>query len=134
MTRFGVDANILLRALLNDHPQQSGMARHLLAGLGEGRRGHIAISAVLEVFWVLRSRYRVPRQALYEMMRRLLMTRHLEVESSEAVVRALAHYREGRADFQDALLVERNVEAGCDLTCTFDREAARRLPKMELLA
>lgn len=134
MTRVGLDATIFLRALLNDDPQQSSIARELLASLGEERRGYLGISALLEIFWVLRSRYRVPRQALYETVRELLMTRHLDVESSDAVAQALAQYQRGRADFEGALIAGRNVEAGCSFTYTFDKTTASRVPSMELLA
>lgn len=133
MTRIGLDANIVLRALLNDHPRQSSAARDLLATLNAERRGYLGVSALLEIFWVLRSRYRIPREALCETMRELLMTEHLEIETSDAVVRALAHYRKGRIDFQDALLAERNAESGCDYTLTLDRDAAKAIPTMELL-
>ena len=134
MNRLGLDANVLLRALLNDDPQQSILARDLLASLDENRRGHLGIPAVLEIFWVLRSRYRVPRQALHETMRELLMIRYLDVESSDAVAQALSMYQKRRAEFEDVLLAERNVEAGCQLTYTFDREASKAIPSMELLA
>lgn len=129
--RFGVDANVLLRVLLNDHPQQSMQARDLLASLREERRGYVGISAVLQIFWVLRSRYRVPRQALYEMMRQLLSIRHVDVESPEAVAQALSAYRQGRAEFADALLAGRNVEAGCSFTYTFDRDAVKGVESMK---
>ena len=134
MIRFGLDANILLRVLLNDHPRQSLLARDLLAGLGEERRGYIGISAVLEIFWVLRSRYKVPRQALYEMMRHLLSIKFVDVESSEALAQALSAYQKKRADFPDALLAQRNVEADCQATYTFDDGAAKAVPSMELVA
>lgn len=133
MTRFGIDANVLLRALLNDHPSQSEIARDLLASLDEERRGYVGISAVLEIFWVLRSRYRVPRQPLCETMRQLLMIKYLDIESSAAVVQALAMYQKGRVDFEDALLAERNVEADCGFTYTFDRAASKAASSMELL-
>ncbi len=133
MTRFGIDANVLLRALLNDHPSQSEIAHDLLASLDEERRGYVGISAVLEVFWVLRSRYRVPRQLLCETMRELLMIKYLDIESSAAVVQALAMYQKGRVDFEDALLAERNVEADCGFTYTFDRAASKAASSMELL-
>lgn len=133
MTRFGIDANVLLRALLNDHPSQSEIAHDLLASLDEERRGYVGISAVLEVFWVLRSRYRVPRQPLCETMRELLMIKYLDIESSAAVVQALAMYQKGRVHFEDALLAERNVEADCGFTYTFDRAASKAASSMELL-
>lgn len=131
--QLGIDANVLLRALLNDHPHQSVAARDLLASLGEERRGYVGISALLEIFWVLRSRYRVPRQALYETMRELLTIKYLDIESSDAVAQALSMYQKRRAEFEDALLAERNVEAGCGFTYTFDRDAAKAIPSMELL-
>ena len=131
MKRVGLDANVLLRALLNDDVRQSGQARDLLSSLDDEHRGYLGISAVLEIFWVLRSRYKVPRQALYETMRELLMMRHLEVESSDAVAQALSHFRKGRAEFEDALLAQRNVEAGCEITYTFDRDAADAISSME---
>lgn len=134
MTRIGIDANVILRALLNDHPRQSAMARDLLASLDEERRGYLGIPAVLEIFWVLRSRYKVPREALHQTMRELLMTQHLEIESSEALAQAVSMYRKRRAEFEDVLLAQRNVEAGCDLTYTFDQDAAQAIPSMELLA
>ena len=133
MTRFGIDANVLLRALLNDHPSQSEIAHDMLASLDEERRGYVGISAVLEIFWVLRSRYRVPRQPLCETMRELLMIKYLDIESSAAVVQALAMYQKGRVDFEDALLAERNVEADCGFTYTFDRAASKAASSMELL-
>jgi predicted nucleic-acid-binding protein len=133
VTRIGIDANVLLRALLNDHPSQSEIARDLLASLDDERRGYVGISAVLEVFWVLRSRYRVPRQLLCETMRELLMIKYLDIESSAAVVQALAMYQKGRVDFEDALLAARNVEADCGFTYTFDRAASKAASSMELL-
>lgn len=133
MICFGIDANVLLRALLNDHPQQSMVARDLLASLGDKRRGYVGISAVLETFWVLRSRYKVPREVLYETIRELLTIKHLDVESSDAVAQAISLYRKGRAEFADALLGQRNVEAGCEHTFTFDRDAAKAMSSMMLL-
>ncbi|RST88205.1 PIN domain-containing protein [Aquibium carbonis] len=131
--RFGLDANVLLRALLNDHPRQSPTAHAFLASFDEERRGHVGIPAVLEIFWVLRSRYRVPHQALCEAMRDLLTIRYLEIENSGAVALALSMYQRRRSGFQDALLAALNAEAGCDFTYTFDCDAVKALPAMKLL-
>lgn len=133
MKRFGLDANVLLRAVLNDHPEQSVVARDLLASLNEERRAYVGVSAVLETFWVLRSRYKVPRESLCGMIRGLLTIRNLDVESSDAVAQAIAMYSKGRAEFADALLAERNAQAGCGQTYTFDRDAARAINSMTLL-
>ncbi|MGE3364435.1 MAG: PIN domain-containing protein [Rhizobiaceae bacterium] len=134
MKRFGLDANVILRALLNDHPRQSVLARNLLAGLGETRRAYLGVPALLEIFWVLRSRYKVPQSELCETMRELLMIRYLDVESSDAVAQALSIYEKGRGEFEDALLAARNAEVGLDFTYTFDKDAAKAILTMELLA
>ena len=134
MSRVGLDANVLLRALLNDDPVHSANARRLLGELHGDRRGYVGISAILETFWVLRSRYKVPRELLQETLRELLTIENLDVESAEPVARALAMYAKGNMDFPDALLAERNLEAGCDRTLTFDQKAVRAIPSMELLS
>lgn len=132
--RNGIDANIILRALLNDDPVQSESARRFLSDLASESNGYVGISALLEIFWVLRSRYKLPRDLLHDTVRELLMTNHVEFESFDSIVRALAHYREGRAEFPDALLAERNLEAGCGGTYTLDKRTAARVLSMTLLS
>jgi predicted nucleic-acid-binding protein len=134
MRQVGVDANILLRAFLNDDTAQSLLSQKFLSGLGENVRGYVGAGALLEVFWVLRSRYRLPRAELCQIMRSLLSTQGVVVESFDAAADALKRYEQGLADFPDALLAARNREAGCASTLTFDEKAAARVPGMELLA
>lgn len=131
--RIGIDANILLRALLNDDPVQSPASQMFLSSLADDKKGYVSVSALLETFWVLRSRYRIPRSELHDTIRELLMINNIEVESFDAVIRALALYSKG-VGFPDALLAERNLEAGCTNTHTLDRQAAQQIPSMELLA
>jgi predicted nucleic-acid-binding protein len=134
MSRVGLDANILLRALLNDDPAHSPIARKLLSQLDRDRRGYVGVSALLETFWVLRSRYKVPRDLLHDTLRELLAIENIDVESAEPVAQALAMYAKGNMDFPDALLAERNLEAGCGRTLTFDQKAVRAIPSMELVS
>ena len=131
--RIGLDANVLLRALLDDDPVQSPKSRAVLRSLDDGAEGHIGVTALLEVFWVLKSRYRIPRAQLAQTLRSLLSVRSLELESFDCVVRALKLYADGRADFPDALLAARNAAAGCSQTLTFDARAARDVPAMTLI-
>ena len=134
MMQVGIDANILLRAFLNDDAVQSAASKKFLSELGEDIRGYVGVGALLEMFWVLRSRYRLPRAELCLIVRALLSTRGVVVESVDATAEALRRYEEGLADFPDAFLAARNREAGCPRTVTFDQKAAARIPGMELLA
>ena len=54
----------------------------------------------------------------------LLHTREFEFEARDAALAALRHYRQGKADFADALVGAANRSAGCKTTFTFDRKAA----------
>lgn len=134
MKRTGIDSNILLRALLDDDPVQSPVARSILEKLARDGSGFVGISALLETFWVMRSRYKIPRETICDTIRAMLRTEGLDMESADAVTQALVHFEEGKVDFPDALLALRNLEAGCASTLTFDKRAARAVPGMELLA
>lgn len=131
---IGLDTNILLRALLDDDAVQSPAARKCLAALDEGRRGYVGVAVMLELFWVLKSRYGVPRLDLAETMRDVLTTENIEFESFDAMTRALAMFEKAAVDFPDALLAERNLEAGCSTTFTLDKAAAKAIYGMELPA
>lgn len=131
---IGLDTNILLRAVLNDDPVQSPAARRLLQGLGSERQGFVNIPVLMEFFWVLRSRYRLPQARLAASIRDLLEVEHLEFEALDVLGRALTMYEGGIADFPDAIIAMRNRELGTTTTFTFDERAARALTSMELLS
>jgi predicted nucleic-acid-binding protein len=131
---IGLDTNILLRAVLDDDPVQSPSARSLLQSFGEGRRGFVNTPVLMEFFWVLRTRYKLPRSLLARAMRGLLEVEYLEFEALETISKALAIFESGMADFPDAVIAMRNRELGADMTFTFDQVAAKSLPSMELLS
>lgn len=130
---IGLDTNILLRATLNDDPVQSAAAQRLLGSLGEARPGFINLAVVMEFFWVLRSRYKLPRERLASVMRDLLEVEHLEFEAFETVGKAIAAYESRTADFPHAVIAMHNHELGAEPTFTFDESASKSIPGMELL-
>ena len=131
---IGLDTNILLRSMLNDDPVQSPAARRLLQSLDENNRGFVNVPVMLEFFWVLRSRYKLPRTRLVGALRDLLEVKHLEFEAFETIGKALVIYERLAADFSDAVIAMRNSELGADKTLTFDGKAVRCIPSMELLS
>jgi predicted nucleic-acid-binding protein len=131
---IGLDTNILLRATLDDDPVQSKAAQRLLKGLGEDERGFVNLPVLMEFFWVLRSRYKLPQARLAAVMRELLGVEYIEFESLEVVGKALATYEGGTADFADMIIALRNRELGAARTFTSDEGAARSVPGMDLLA
>lgn len=131
---IGVDTSILLRATLNDDPVQSPAAQRLLRSLDQEQPGLVNIPVLMEFFWVLRSRYKIPQARLAAAIRDLVEVEHLEFEALEVVGKALAAYEARVADFPDAIVALRNRELGADRTFTFDQGAAASIPSMELLA
>jgi predicted nucleic-acid-binding protein len=131
---IGLDTNILLRAALDDDPVQSPAAQRLLTGLNRERPGFINIPVLMEFFWVLRSRYKLPKTKLASVIRDLLEAEHLEFEELQTVSQALAAYEAGEAEFADTVVALRNQGLGAGLTYSFDKRAAKSVPGMELLA
>lgn len=134
MTVIGIDTNVILRALLDDDAVQSPAARDLLAGLAEGPRGYVGVPVVLELYWVLNTRYRLPRNELFRTLSDLMEVECLAFEDFEVIARCLKLCDDAPIDFSDAVIAERHREQGCEATVTFDRRAATRLESMRLLA
>ncbi len=131
---IGLDTNILLRAMLNDDAVQSPAAQRLLKRLGDEQRGFVNLPVLLEFFWVLRSRYKLPQTRLSAVLRDLLGVEAIEFEALDVAGKALATYESGAADFADAVIALRNQAFGVATTVTFDEMAARSMPGMKLLA
>lgn len=131
---IGLDTNILLRAVLDDHPVQSPAAQQLLQSLDRTSPGYVNLLVMMEFFWVLRSRYKLPPPRLAGSMRNLLEVEFLEFEALEVIGRALVAYESRAADFADSVIALRNGELGVERTHTFDRDASKAIPSMELLS
>jgi predicted nucleic-acid-binding protein len=122
----GLDTNILLRALLEDDPEQSPLAIRRLVEAGEkGERLYVSVTVLCEALWTLRGRpYKLSREALSDTLDKLLADELFEIQDRDLVARALSDYRQGRADFSDYLVGWQNWKAGCTETLTFDRTLA----------
>ncbi|MGD0958658.1 MAG: type II toxin-antitoxin system VapC family toxin [Methylomonas sp.] len=110
---IAIDTNVLVRLAVDDHPQQAEIVQNLL----KTHRTFISRTALLETEWVLRCRYKFPRESLHAFFQLLLQTENIDLEDMHTVKRALDWYLLG-ADFADALHL-----AICDkpIMHTFDR-------------
>jgi len=118
----GLDTNVLLRYLMADDLEQSPIARALLDTAEEaGDRFFLSLVALCELCWTLRGRpYSLDRIDLSNVVGKLLEARLFEIQDRDLVRRALADYRQGRADFADYLIGRLNRSAGCSDTVSFD--------------
>jgi predicted nucleic-acid-binding protein len=118
----GLDTNVLVRYLTQDHPAQSRQVNTVIAeALARGEPCSISAIVLCELVWVLREAYRLDKPTVAATLEKVLDTAQLTVEQADVARRALDDYRHGRGDFADYLIGWRNRHAGCSDTVTFDR-------------
>ena len=110
-----LDTNVLVRLLVNDDPAQAEQAAALIDA---NAACFVPITVALELEWVLRGAYKLPREAVISAFKGLLAIRHLHLEQEQLVKRALDWHRQGM-DFADALHLARSE--GCGALISFDR-------------
>ena len=134
MKMFGLDTNVLVRFLLRDDQIQSECARKIIdEALTAGEPVAVALLAILETEWVLRSCARLDKKTVITVFRMLLEARDLRIEHEESLEEALYLYENNKADFADCLMTTRYKRTGCYAMLTFDRKAAT-IPGVVLLS
>ena len=130
---IGLDTNILLRAVTQDDPAQTPLARALVASLDEASPGYVNTVVLVEFTWSLRTRHKYRRTAIIDAVEAMLQSAAFIVADRNAVNAALTRSRDDGLHFADALIGELNLVAGCRTTMTFDRQASKRGPFTELV-
>lgn len=111
---IALDTNMLVRALVADHPDQVAVVRQLI----ESDTVFISRTVLLETEWVLRARYKKTPAELLDFFLALLETDDSVIEAAQEVRNALDWYAHG-ADFADALHL---AACGSAVMHTFDRD------------
>jgi predicted nucleic-acid-binding protein len=128
-----LDTNVLVRWLVADDPAQTAQVHALLeAAHATATQFFVPVTVMLELEWVLRSRYRMDKPTVLLAMNALLETRELQLQAEPALERALHFYRQGRAEFADCLHAGLGADAGQAPLLTFDVQASQ-LPQAELI-
>lgn len=109
------DANVVLRYVLDDHPQLSLQAADIL----ENNEVWIPFEIVCEVVYVLQKVYAVPRETIRIKINNLLEAYLIHTEKPEILQQALDMYCERNFDFVDAILCAYNKIEGAEVF-TFD--------------
>jgi predicted nucleic-acid-binding protein len=123
---IGLDTNILVRYLTQDHPVQSRKATEIIEQqLNEEHPGFISIVAMVETVWVLDRAYGLAAREIAAAVERMLQTDVLVVENEQDVFTAMIALTEGQGSFADAIIAALGARAGCSCTLTFDQKALR---------
>jgi predicted nucleic-acid-binding protein len=129
---IGLDTNVLVRYIAQDDPDQAAQATELIESLTEEDQGFVSLITLVEIYWVLRTAYKIGRAEAVKVIGMFVDAEELVVERSDIVRLALGRLS-GSFDLADALISELGRAAGCTHTATFDQHAAK-LPGMRLLA
>ncbi len=121
---IALDTNVLVRYLVRDHAEQAEAAHSVLDALTAETPGFVCREVLVELVWVLERSYRIPRTEISGQLLNLVGADALVVESAADVARAALAYREGSADFSDAMILAAARRAAAHPLYTFDRRAA----------
>jgi predicted nucleic-acid-binding protein len=121
---IGLDTNVLVRYITQDHPAQSAAAVKVIDSLSSDLPGFLSLVVIAEVVWILQFSYHFKRQEIAHVVERLLRSKELILERAEIVSQALRKFRASRANFADCLIERCSHAAECQYILTFDKEAA----------
>ena len=121
---IGLDTNILVRYVTQDHPLQSAAAVKVIESLSSESPGFLSLVVIAELVWVLQFSYRFQKHEIDRVVDKLLRSQELIVERAEIVSQALRNFRVSRANFPDCLIERCGHAAECQYVLTFDKNAA----------
>ncbi|HTO33695.1 MAG TPA: PIN domain-containing protein [Pararhizobium sp.] len=132
---IGIDTNVLLRFILADHAGQFEAVKRFLSSRSLDEPAFISLFVFAETSWVLRRRYGYANSVIAATFRQLLTVEEFFFEDEPFLDDLLSEEEKIRVgDISDHVLAYIAARSGCWKTVTFDRDAARTIPGMELLA
>jgi predicted nucleic-acid-binding protein len=120
---IGLDTNVLVRYVTQDHPAQSAAAVKVMDSLSSDSPGFLSLVVIAEVVWVLQFSYHFKREEIAHVVERLLRSKELVLERAEIVSQAVRKFRASRANFADCLIERCAHAAECQYVLTFDKNA-----------
>ena len=120
-----VDTNIIIRFLVKDDPKQCLAVKKMFEKIENlGDKLWVSNVVVLEMVWVLRSRYTASRDEILTAVKTLLDMVILEFQDAEIVEQF--YYSAQNAPLElDDLLIGMTAKVSCDFTWTFDRKVSK---------
>ena len=118
-----IDTNVLVRALVRDEPASARRAEALL----REHPVYVPVTVILELEWVLRSRYGYPAAVIAQAIEKIAALEKVVMGEREAVIAAAEKLARGW-DFADAL--HHALSHGCEDFVTLDADLAKRSRRM----
>jgi predicted nucleic-acid-binding protein len=119
-----VDANVVLRYVLDDHEALSAEARRII----ESQTVSVPIEVLCEVVFVLSGIYKAGRMDIGAQLSGFFENTACEIPHREAVLKGLELFAESGLDFVDCVLAGYGVAEGADVEA-FDKRLQKLLDR-----
>jgi predicted nucleic acid-binding protein len=122
-----VDANIILRYLLADHPQLSAQAKSLFLKAEEGKvKLYCDEIVIAEVIWVLSSLYKTPKGEIVSQLEIILSQNWTINPRKNLILESLNLYSSSSLSYIDCWLLKLSEIENLRLE-TFDRKLRKKI-------
>jgi len=122
----GLDANILLRFLTNDVPEQAERCEKLLEEVQAGNiLVYLADITLADVIWTLEKYYKLPREDIRFAMTRIIECKGLQFSNKSQALAALDYYVDKNIDWTDSFMAAQLIDKGIKEIYTFDKHFKR---------
>jgi predicted nucleic-acid-binding protein len=121
-----LDTNVLVRFLVQDDEKQAQVVNQLLKDAETQQQTYyVSNVVVLELMWVLKAAYDVPRDAIVGAISELLSMVTLEFQDQTVVRDFTISAQNNTYDLSDLFIGQVAQHAKCETTLTFDKKAAK---------
>lgn len=112
-----IDTNVLVRLVTKDDESQYKKAQTFVE-----RHQPVLVTqlSVLELVWVLMSRYGLNKERTCKVVQALLETKELNIQAPAILEAALKTWEKSKADFADCFILETVIDASESPLGTFD--------------
>jgi len=122
-----IDANIILRYILNDHEEISPKAKEII----DKHIVEVPVEVLCEVIYVLTGYYNIDRQNVSTKLKRFFEETQCILPHQETIIKALEYFGENTLDFVDCILAA-YAEIEKDTIYTFDVKLQKLIDKIRL--
>lgn len=120
---LAIDTNVVVRCLVDEHPEQCRRARALVVAASV----FLSATVLLETEWILRGVIGLGRRATLTALRDFIDLPTVVVENEAATIQACEWAEQGM-DFADALHLAN--AANCEAFMSFDKKLAKSAAKL----
>jgi predicted nucleic-acid-binding protein len=119
-----IDANVILRYILDDNEKLSPKARDII----DGNDFHVPIEVLAEVVYVLSGVYEIERDEIKRALTEFVESTKCDLDDADVVAKSLEVFSESSIDFVDCVLAARAACHGIRIA-TFDKKLNKLIGK-----